>query len=129
MTDVNPSAAAAEADPRGAQLGHVTKISVPTSIGLKTKLVWTPREKVDSDKAKVFYSAPDYDYPEIMVDSGYDRWFECLGFDTDEVELTGSINVLETPTPDVRRDDPTIDVIIDNPMKTPKKVVWIKSEP
>lgn len=129
MTDVDPSSAAAEADPRGARLGHVTKISVPTSIGIKSKLVWTPGQKLKSDKTKAFYSTPDYDYPEIMEDSGYDRWFECLGFNTDDVELTGSIKVLETPTPDVRRDDPTIDVIIDDPMKIKKKVVWIKSEP
>jgi hypothetical protein len=110
----------------GDALGHKTVLRVPTEDGVVKRAIWTPAKKLKSDKNRAFYATPNYDYPEIMEDYGFNRWFERLGLPAG-AEESGTITMVSV-TADVRRDDPSINVVIDNPMDAPRKVVWTKND-
>jgi hypothetical protein len=110
----------------GDALGHMTVLRVPTEDGVVKRVIWTPAKKLESDKKRGFYSTPNYDYPEIMEDSGLNRWFGLLGLPVN-AEESGTITIVSV-TADIRRDDPAINVVIDNPMDAPRKVVWTKND-
>jgi hypothetical protein len=107
-------------------MGHKTVLRVPTEDGVVKRVIWTPAKKLKSDKNRAFYATPNYDYPEIMEDYGFNRWFERLGLPAG-AEESGTITMVSV-TADVRRDDPSINVVIDNPMDAPRKVVWTKND-